>query len=622
MTFTRFSFYLQKLEKTSSRNEMTAILADLFKEARVGEIDKICYLSLGSLAPKYEGVEFNMAEKMMFQVLARTYGKEAGEVKKLYKKVGDLGAVVSADNGTGADKRGKKFLVLSSKFSVTAVFDRLYEIATTSGEGSVEKKISLFAKLLKQLDPLSARYVVRIPIGKLRLGFSDVTILDALSWGKTGDKSLRPELERGYNISADIGKIAKIFKEKGVKGVKRVKATVGTPIRTAQAERLPTAEKIIEKLGKCAAEKKFDGFRVQIHIDSKRKMRDSGIQMEFSAKSTLGGSGGEWFDMRGPLVKIFSRNLENTTHMFPDIVEAAQRIKVKTAVLDGEAIAYNPKTDKFLPFQETVQRKRKHGIGKKAKEVPLKVFAFDLLFLDGKSLIFESFSKRRKLLEGVLRGVRPGGAIQPAHQEIISTPKELRREFNLSISEGLEGLVVKKLDSVYQAGARNFNWVKYKKATEGELVDTIDCLVMGYYRGRGRRAGFGIGAFLTGVYDAGKDRFVTIAKIGTGLTDKQWREMKKRCDAVKAPDKQARFVVDKNLACDVWCEPAIVVEIKADEITRSPIHAAGKDSDALGLGGPGLALRFPRLVNFRDKNPEQATTVEEVLRLYGIQGPK
>lgn len=611
MTFSEFSHYLARLEKTASRNEITSILAELFKEAKPGEIDKICYLSLGSLAPKYEGIEFNMAEKMIIQVLARTYEKETGEVKKLYKKVGDLGAVVSADNGTGADKRGKKFLVLSSKFSVTAVFDRLYEIATTSGEGSVEKKISLFAKLLKQLESLSARYVVRIPIGKLRLGFSDVTILDALSWSQTGDKSLRPELERGYNISADIGKIAKIFKEKGVKGVKRVEATVGTPIRTAQAERLPTAEKIIEKLGKCAAEKKFDGFRVQIHIDSKRRMRDSGIQTEFGG-----------FDMRGPLVKIFSRNLENTTHMFPDIVEAAQRIKVKTAVLDGEAIAYNPKTGKFLPFQETVQRKRKHGIGKKAKEVPLKVFVFDLLFLNGKSLIFESFSKRRKLLEGVLRGVRPGGAIQLARQKIISTPKELRREFNLSISEGLEGLVVKKLDSVYQAGARNFNWVKYKKATEGGLVDTIDCLVMGYYRGRGRRAGFGIGAFLTGVYDAGKDGFVTIAKIGTGLTDKQWREMKKRCDAVKVPDKPARFVVDKNLACDVWCEPAIVVEIKADEITRSPIHAAGKDSDALGLGGPGLALRFPRLVDFRKKDPEQATTVEEVLRLYGLQGPK
>jgi DNA ligase-1 len=600
MTFKRLSSYLEKLEKTASRNEMTAILAELFKEAKAGEIDKICYLSLGRLAPKYEGIEFNIAEKMMIKILARAYEKETSGVRKLYKKVGDLGEVA----GRFATQRVKK-KTEAQKISVNEVFGRLYEIAITSGEGSVERKIDLFTKLLLQLSPLSAKYVVRIPIGKLRLGFSDMTILDALSWMKTGDKTLRPELERAYNISADIGRIAKVFKEKGLKGIKKIEASVGTPIRTAQAERLPTAEKIIEKLGKCASEKKMDGFRVEIHIDTTRKMRESGVQLDF-----------EDFDTSGPWVAIFSRNLENITHMFPDIVEAAQKLKVRKAVLDGEAIAYNPDTGEFLPFQETVQRKRKYGIAEKARKIPLKVFAFDLLYLDGKSLISEPFSKRRKLLKKVLGKVRD--TIQLAYQKIISTPAEIHREFDLSISEGLEGLVVKKLDSVYQAGARNFNWVKYKRTTEGELADTIDCVVMGYYRGRGKRAGFGIGAFLTGVYDEASDQFMTIAKIGTGLTDEQWGEMKKRCDGVKALDKPARFVMDKNLDPDVWCEPAIVVEIKADEITKSPVHTAAKDSDALGLGGPGLALRFPRLVDFRDKDPEQATTVEEVLRLYGM----
>ena len=585
MTFKEFASYLQKLETTASRNEMTAILAELFKEAEAEEIDQICYLSLGRLAPKYEGIEFNIAEKMMVQILARAYEKEAAKVKESYKKIGDLGVVASQlaqiNADSSADKRGKEL-------TVTQVYDQLYEIATTSGEGSVEKKVSLFAELLQQLAPLSARYVVRIPIGRLRLGFSDVTILDALSWSKTGDKSLRPELERAYNISADIGKIAKIFKEKGVEGVRKVKVSVGTPIRTAQAERLPTAEKIIEKLGRCAAEKKFDGFRTQCHI---------------------------WEEKGTRTVKIFSRNLENITYMFPDIVKAAQKIKVKSAVLDGEAIAYNPDTGEFLPFQETVQRKRKYGISEKAKEVPLKVFVFDLLLLNGKGLIFEPFSKRRKLLEKVLGKAKPEEVIQLAYQKIISTPEELRREFDLSISEGLEGLVVKKLDSVYQAGARNFNWVKYKRATEGELADTVDCLVMGYYRGRGKRASFGIGAFLTGVYDEVSENFYTIAKIGTGLTDGQWREMKRRCDGVKVARKPEEYVVDKNLACDVWVRPAIVVEIKADEVTRSPVHTAGKKGKQ-----PGFALRFPRLVRFRDKDPEQATTVKEVLRLYKMQG--
>lgn len=601
MTFDRLSFFFQKLEDTASRNEMTALLADLFKEAGAGEIAKICYLSLGRLAPKHEGIEFNLAEKTMVQVLARAYRRQVSETRKLYKRIGDLGGVASR-LAQQAKSRGREL-------KVAQVFNKLHEIALASGEGSVERKIDLFAQLLQQLGAPSAKYAARIPIGKLRLGFSDVTILDALSWSRAGDKSLRPELERAYNILADIGQIAQVFKKEGIKGIKAVKASVGTPIRTAQAERLPTAEKIIEKLGECVAEKKMDGFRVQIHLDNTQKMKKNGVEMKF-----------EGFDTSGGLVEIFSRNLDNITDMFPDIVEAAQKIKVQKAILDGEAIAYNPQTGEFLPFQETVQRKRKYGIGEKAKEVPLKVFVFDLLFLDGKSLVFEPFRKRRKLLEKILKRQKAGDVIQLAYQKIISTPKELYQEFDLSISEGLEGLVVKKPDSVYQAGARNFNWVKYKRTTEGELADTVDCLVMGYYRGRGKRAGFGIGAFLTGVYDEEKDQFVTIAKVGTGLTDDQWREMKKKCDQVKAPDKPARYLLDKHLNPDVWCEPAVVVEIKADEITRSPIHTAAKNSDALGLGGPGLALRFPRLVDFRDKSSDQATTVGEVLRLYGMQG--
>jgi DNA ligase-1 len=603
MTFKRLSSYLEKLEDTSSRNEMTAVLAELFKEAKASEIDKICYLSLGGLAPKYEGIEFNIAEKMMTKILATTYKVGGEEVRKRFKKVGDLGEVASELAKT-KDRRPK------TKIEVTGVFEKLYEIATTSGEGSVEQKITLFAKLLLQLDPLSAKYVVRVPIGRLRLGFSDITILDALSWMKASDKSLRPELEQAYNTSADIGKIAKVFKERGIKGVKKIGVSVGTPIRTAQAERLPTAEKIIEKLERLGVEPKYDGFRVQIHLDKTKRM-------EKSSEMQIG-----LFNLQGPFVHIFSRNLENITHMFPDIVNAVQKFPVDRAIFDGEAIAYNEETGEFLPFQETVQRKRKHDIAAKARKIPLKVFIYDLLYLNGRPLINEVFEKRRALLVKTLGDPEKTARhkLVVAKQDVIKKAEELKELFDLYISQGLEGVMCKKLDSVYQAGARNFNWVKYKRTTEGELADTIDCVVMGYYRGRGKRAGFGIGAFLTGVYDEASDQFVTIAKIGTGLTDEQWGEMKKRCDGVKAPDKPARFVVDKNLDPDVWCEPAMVVEIKADEITRSPVHTAAKDSEALGVGGPGLALRFPRLVDFRDKDPEQATTVEEVLRLYGMQG--
>lgn len=593
MSFKKLVAYFQELERISSRNEMIILLAEIFKEAEVEEIAKICYLSLGRLAPKYRGVEFNIAEKMMIQILARAYGREIEEIRRIYKEVGDLGEVAIQIGKKGGAKR----------VSVGEVFGKLYEIATASGEGSVEQKVGLFANLLCQLDALSAKYVVRIPLRKLRLGFSDMTILDALSWTKVKNKSLRPQLERAYNLCADIGKIAEIFKMKGVAGIEKVRAEVGIPIRTAQAERLPSAEKIVEKLGRFAVEPKYDGFRVQLHLDKGRKMERS-PQMEIGL-----------FDLHSSFVRIFSRNLEDITYMFPDIVAQVQRLPVQKAVFDGEAIAYCEETGEFLPFQETVQRKRRYGIAQKVKEIPLKVFVYDLLLLGDKSLIDVPFEERRRLLLEAL-GESQKGRLVVARQDIVENVADLRRLFNLYIGEGLEGVMCKKLDSVYQAGARNFNWVKYKRAVEGELADTVDCLVMGYYRGKGKRAGFGIGAFLVGVYDPERENFVTLAKIGTGLTDEEWREMRRRCDRVRVVEKPREYMVDKMLFCDVWVKPAIVVEIKADEITKSPVHTAGK------RGGFGLALRFPRLVRFREKTPEQVTTVKELWELYKIQGER
>lgn len=587
MNFTELSSCLSELEKTSLRNKMTTILAELFKKSLASEIDKVCYLSLGLLAPKYEGVEFNMAEKMVIRALAVALKEPPGKITKIYKKLGDLGEVIYK----------LKTKTQMSNLSVSCVYERLWEIAQESGEGSVERKINKMAELLTELEPLSAKYVVRIPINKLRLGFSDMTILDALSWMAKGDKSLRPELERAFNVLADIGKIARVFKIKGIKGIKGIKSEVGIPIRAAKAERLPNAQKILEKMeGQCALEPKYDGFRVQIHLDKTRKFK----LKEEANLSFLEGRG-KFF------VRIFSRNLENTTYMFPDVVEAAQKLKVKSAILDGEAIAFNPKTGKFLPFQETVQRKRKHGVGEKAKEIPLRVFVFDVLYLNGKGFLDKPFRQRRKLLEEILqksKGEEKG--IVLTKQKVVNKPEEFEEFFKEVVNEGLEGLMAKKLDASYRAGARDFTWVKYKAGMKSELADTIDCIVMGYYRGRGKRAGFGIGAFLVSIHSKGK--FLTTSRIGTGLTDEQWREMYKRCEKLKIKEKPKEYVVDKNLNPDVWCRPELVVEIEADTITKSPIHTAG------------LALRFPRLKKFRDdKNPQQATSIKELKKLAGVK---
>ena len=362
------------------------------------------------------------------------------------------------------------------------------------------------------------------------------------------------------------------------------------PIRMAMAERLPNAEKTVEKLEVFAVEPKYDGLRVQIHMDKGKHLQKAGQE--------------DLFGKSKKLVRIFSRNLDNVTHMFPDIVDEVEKLRARKVILDGEAIAYSPKTGKFLPFQVTVQRKRKHGIKEKMGELPLKVMVYDLLFVDGKNLMLKPFKERRRELEKVMKEMK--GELVLAEQEIVSDVKQLRVLVKKYLGEGLEGAMCKKLTTAYQAGSRNFNWVKFKKTTEGEMVDTLDCVVMGYYMGKGRRTGFGIGAFLVGVRQG--EKVVTVAKIGTGLSDEQWKETKERADKLKVKEKPKGYVVDKNLEPDVWVEPKMVVEILADEITKSPIHSAG------------LALRFPRLIKFRDdKQVGQATSKQELERLFKLQ---
>lgn len=582
MKFNRLAQYWQEIDKTAFRLEMTAILARLFKESSGEEIDQVVYLSLGRLRPKYEGIEFNLAEKMMIRVIARAYNRPVDEVTQAFKQKGDLGEVIGS-------------VTVSQPHSVTVsqVYERLMAIAVDSGQGSQERKINNMAGLLKNLDGLAAKYLVRIPINNLRLGFSEMTVLDGLSWSLAGDKSRRPALEKAFNVCADIGLIAKTFKDKGIKGISKIQAEVGVPIRPQKSERLPSAEKIVEKLVRFAVEGKWDGLRVQIHLD--KKVRSS----KFEVRDSL------FEEKPKSLIRIFSRNLDNMTEMFPDVAAAAKKLKVDQVILDGEAVGFDPKTGKLLAFQETVQRKRKHGIGVKAKELPLKVFVYDILYLNGKNLIGLPFIKRRQELEQVIPKKVDG--LELAEQEIVEDENKLRELREKYISLGLEGVMCKKLDTPYQAGTRNFNWVKFKKVTQGELADTIDAVVMGYYFGKGKRTGFGVGAFLVGVpNEAG--RIGSIAKIGTGLSDEQWRELKVRCSKFDVRSQPEEYLVDKNLFPDVWVKPQMVVEIMADEITKSPIHAFG------------LALRFPRLVRFRDdKKPDEATSKKELARLFKLQ---
>lgn len=574
MTFKTLTDYFEKLEATSSRLSLIEILSELFSQIDQKNVAKVSYLIQGRVAPFYEATEIGMAEKNVASAIAKAYGVDREEVLKEYGQMGDLGNVALKLSQSAKSK--------SQGLTVSEVFDVLKEIAGTGGDGSVEKKISLLSGLLERMDGIEAKHLVRIPLGASRLGIGDPTVLDAFAEAKLGDRSKRKLLEGAYNKVSDLGLIGEVLWETGLEGVEKLDVTVGRPIRSELCERITDPKLILDKFdGEAHIQYKLDGFRTQIH--------------------KLGNN-----------VRIFSRNLEETTAMLPDVVAGVlKQVKADSIILDSESLAYNPESEEFLPFQETTKRRRKHGVEEAAKALPLKSFVFDIMYLNGKSLVDLPLRGRLQKMQQVIRGdevllVQPG--------EFVKDSERITALFADALTKGLEGLIVKRPDSTYQAGARNFNWIKIKRHSSGELKDTIDCVILGYIFGRGKRAEFGAGALLVGVYDKEKDEFVTVSKIGTGLTDEEWREIHKRADKIKLAHKPPR--VNSILEPSVWIRPEIVIEVVADEITKSPVHTAGKIEKE-----PGYALRFPRLVRFResDKKAEDATTVKELIEMYNQQ---
>lgn len=563
MEFRKLAGYLERLEKTSSRLEITRILSELFEKCRPSEIDKVVYLSLGILAPNYEGIILNLAEKMMIRVLAKAYGETDEKIKSEYKRVGDIGDVAEVLAKTQKLKN-------SRTPSVTDVYEKLLEISKDNGEGSQDRKIEKTAELLKNLDALSVRFVARIPIGRLRLGFSEKTVIDALS---VESGIVAREIESAYNIRPDIGYIAKLSK---TQKLKEAKPEVGVPVVPMLAARLNNPVEMIKKMGEVSVEPKFDGLRIFIHYK------------------------------KPDFIRIFTRNMNAIPlETFPELKDVGKYIKAQEIILDTEAIGVDPKREMFLDFQKTIQRRRKHEIEKNSAEIPLQFQIFDILLIDGKNTIDLPYVERRKAIEKVIEN---GKLLRVDDYTITKDPKVIRDLHQKYLKMGLEGVVVKRANGHYVSGRTGWNWVKMKEAEGrmGKLSDTIDCVVMGYTRGKGKRAGFGVGQFLAGIRD--KDKFKTVTKVGTGLTDEQFKELNARLKELDVPEKPKEYEVNKDLFPDFWVTPSVVVELAADEITVSPKHTAG------------FALRFPRLVNFRDdKKPDQATTLSELKNIASLQ---
>jgi DNA ligase-1 len=578
MDFFDLAAVFGKLESTTKRLELTDDLAKLFKEADKRDAKVLAYLCQGVLLPDFHGVEIGLGDKLTAQAIALVAGKPIKEVEASYRKSGDLG-----DTAASMLEKKTQQNLANSSLSVRKVYDNFYKIATSGGEGSQDTKIKLLAELLSNSSPLEAKVIVRFVTGNLRLGIAEPTILDALSTMAVGDKSLRPDLERAFNLRSDLGLVAELFINQGIEEIHKIGPEPFFPIRPALAERLESAAAIVEKLGRCAVEAKYDGFRIQVHKN-------------------------------GDEVRIYSRRQEPMTDMFPDVVKAVRvQIKAKQCIFEGEAIAYNDATGEFLPFQATIQRKRKHGVAAKAEELPIKLFAFELLYADGKDLTQLAFKERRRRLEKI---VKKGDVIAPADYILVKTGAELEKYFDTCVGAGLEGIIAKDLKAPYTAGARKFAWIKFKRSYRGALADTIDAVIVGYYEGKGKRTKFGFGGVLTAIYDEENNRFRTIAKVGSGFDEKEMAQYKEMLDKILVKEKPAN--VDSIIGADYWVKPQFVVTLNADELTRSPMHAAALGK--LPHKDEGLALRFPRLVQLRtDKTAKDATTEREILELFELQ---
>ncbi len=589
MKFKYIADTFEKIESTSSRTQIVATLSALLKKV-IDEnkdiIDKVVYFIQGRLWPDWYGYpEIGIGEKGIIKAIALATNSREREVEELLKSLGDLGLVAERlISRKPSHSSGLLRFTQSASRELTfeEVYDTLKRIAFLQGEGSRDLKIKKLAGLLKRATPKEAKYIVRFVEGKLRLGVGDASIIEAIASLLGAPKEV---VERAYNLRADLGAIAKIAFTEGLEALKSVKPQPGIPVRPMLAERLHDPVEILKKLGgKGLAEYKYDGERAQIHLTKDGK------------------------------VIIYSRRLENITHPYPDVVKyAKESLKATEAIVEGEIVAVDPNTGELRPFQELMHRRRKHDVHIAMKEYPVHVKLFDAIYIDGEDLTNKPLLERREKLKSILN---ERDEFKLATGKIVDNVEDLETMFHKAIADGCEGLVVKAVHkgSVYQAGARGWLWIKYKRDYKSEMVEPVDLVVVGAFYGRGRRGGT-FGALLMAGYDKENDAFMTVCKVGSGFTDEDLAELPELLKEYIIPNKHPRVI--SEIEPDVWVQPALVAEIIGAEITLSPIHTCALNKVEEGTG---LAIRFPRFIRWRpDKSPQDATTCDELLEMYKSQ---
>jgi DNA ligase-1 len=559
---------------------MINILAELFQRADVGDIDDIAYFLAGRITAGYKDVQLGMGDELMKSSLAIALEVEESSIQDKLRDIGDLGDVAAQFH----KERTKKFQDVFSieELTVERVREGLMQIATTSGSGSQEIMKKTMASLLALADEKSKRYIIRLAMGQMRLGVGDMTILDGLAKAFLGSKEDRPPIEHAYNVSSDLGHVAEILAKSGIEGIRRMRMAINRPVRPQLAQRVDKLSEVREKINseKISAEQKYDGERIQAHKD-------------------------------GNDVTLFSRRLNDITHQFPDICEnVLEYLDADTAIIDGEAVAYNFEQNSYFPFQKLMHRRRKYNVKEYAEEVPVKYMVFDLLYHNGSSMMRKNYNERTSKLHDILP---EEDYIAPTGRIITENLDEIDEYFQDCIDKGLEGIICKSTskDSYYHAGAREWSWIKWKPSYATEIADTLDLVVVGAYAGKGKRGGT-YGALLCACYNHEEDMFQTVCKLGTGFTDKQLEEIPEKLEDAEMEEKPARLQVTDDLEPDYWFRPKYVLEVRGSEFTESPIHTCNWDPEE----ERGLGLRFPRFVRWRpDKSADQATTTEEIEHL-------
>jgi len=578
MKFSVLSDSLERMELTTKRLELTDILVELVKKTPTNTISKVIYLIQGKIRPNFEGVELGIAEKLVIRAIAKSSGTTIKKIESEYNDDGDLGK-------TGANILKQKTQTTFSAETITLerVYETLLKISKLEGKGSQDMKMKYISSLLNDATLTESKFILKILLGTLRLGIAENTVMDALAIAFTDKKENRLVVEKAYNVSSDLGKVSEVLATEGLDGILKFNTSLFSPIRPMLADRVKSEQDAIKKInGEFAVEFKLDGERAQIHKKDNE-------------------------------VVLFSRSLENITRYYPDIVEKiSNSINASDGIFEAEIVAVNENTGDFLPFQELMHRRRKHGLHQAISDYPITVNFFDLLYYNGSNFLEKPYKERREKLESI---IKENNFARLIPMSIAEKEEDVSEILENSINSGCEGLMLKMLDAPYRAGTRGNYWLKLKREYQNELGDSLDLVVVGAFFGRGRRTGK-YGTLLLSTYNSDFDTFPTICKVGTGFTDENLDQLFQILSNKVILKKNPR--VESSMEADIWFEPELVLEIVASEITLSPIHKTGLD---MIRKDTGFALRFPKFTGKirTEKSAEDASVGEEVLTLYKNQ---